>query len=519
MIILKARQWGGSTLVDMFEAWIQIFHKSGWNSCIVAHIKDAAYTIRSMYSLMIRRHPKDIQPLTMACFEGSQTTKKLLERDAIISVGTAQKPESLRSQDIKLIHASEVGLWKDTAQIKAEDLLQTIVASVPIIPFSVIVLESTAKGIGNMFERTWRKAERGESIYTPIFVAWYQIELYRKPFADERQKREFATSLTAEEQERWKLGATLEGLNWYRDMLASMNGNTLRMMQEYPSTPQEAFTTTSRAVHNASDIQFLLGGTTDPKYRGEMVATAMYGREAIDTSMEFRQNPNGNLWLWALPDKSENIINRYVVSMDIGGRSEDADWTVISVIDRKMLMKGGVEECIGTYRFHMDQDLSVWKAVQVAKYFNDALLVVEYNSLDTKGAEGDQTYTILDQIVDMYPNIYYRDDPTKIREGLAPHYGFHTNRSTKQDLINHMQHLLRDKAYIERDKRALDEASNYEQKEQRDVYGAIEGEHDDIYMSRAIGLKVSDKMELPAVAMEYKPSGNLYNENRTHASI
>lgn len=515
-IILKARQWGGSTLVDLWEAWIQIWHKTGWNSCIAAHVKDASRNIRAMYALMVKRHPADIKQLHLVSFEGSQTTKKLVETDAIISIGTAQKPESLRSLDIKMVHASEVGLWKDTKEIKAEDLAQSIVASVPIEPYTAIILESTAKGTGTYFERMWHASSKGETLFKPLFIPWFFIDIYHKKFADDAAKRAFIVSMTDAEVERWHLGATLEGLNWYRDMLASI-GSTWRMMSEFPSTPQEAFATSGRCVHSMSDIEFMRNGCREPVYVGEMVADATYGKHAIDTSLRFESNIKGDLWLWALPDKTKNIRNRYVVSMDIGGRSDDADWTVISVIDRYMLMFGGVEECIGTYRFHLDQDLAVWRAVQVAKYFNNALLAVEFNSLNTLGQEGDHTYTILDQIVDDYDNLYYRDDPTKVREGVAPHYGFHTNRATKQDLITNMQRRLRDKTYIERDARALDECAWYEQKDKRNEYGAKDGEHDDIYMSRAIGLKVSSVMDMPAEIEQYVAHGQ--SAIRTAANI
>lgn len=186
-----------------------------------------------------------------------------------------------------------------------------------------------------------------------------------------------------------------------------------------------------------------------------------------------------------------------------------------------MLMYGGVEECIGTYRFHLDQDLAVWKAVQVAEFFNHALLVVEFNSLDTKNTEGDHTYTILDEIVGLYDNIYYRDDPTKIREGLPLHYGFHTNRATKRDLITQMNKRLREQLYIENDKDAIDECEWFEQKVDKDVFGAIDGKHDDIYMSRAIGLKVSDKMPMPKVVEQKSESkhANYHTTIRSQSSF
>ena len=54
---------------------------------------------------------------------------------------------------MKMAHLSEVGLWKKTRERKPEDVIQTILGSVPREPFTVVVLESTAKGIGNFFPR------------------------------------------------------------------------------------------------------------------------------------------------------------------------------------------------------------------------------------------------------------------------------------------------------------------------------------------------------------------------------
>lgn len=515
-ILLKARQYGGSTLIDQWEAWIQLFHRVNWNSVIATHEQDASRTIRNMYQLMADNHPREICEVKLRSFQGSPTKKVVPSRGCTISVACIRNPESLRSNDIKLAHLSEVGLWQDNPTIKGDDLAQSIIASVPNVPFTAIVLESTAKGIGTYFYRTWKAAETGKSAFVPIFVAWFEIAMYWERFINEEEKIEFIKTMSAEEFDRWNYGATLEGLQWYRHKLSEMPSE-FRMRQEFPSTPQEAFATTGRYVHNPADIDFLRAGCSTPKFVGELIATAQYGKEAIDSSLRFLAN-GGELYLWAMPDKTLNVRNRYIVTMDIGGRNDDADWTVISVIDRYMLLFGGVEECIGTWRFHLDQDLAVWRAVQLARFFNDALLVVEQNSLDTKGTEGDHSYTILDAIVEHYPNIYYRDDPTKVREGLAPHYGFYTGRAQKMAIVSHMQHLLRDKQVIVRDERLLNECAWFEQKERRDQYGAIEGEHDDIYMSYGIGLYVSSKWDMP-IEIEESIVTNKATVMRSHAHI
>jgi len=161
------------------------------------------------------------------------------------------------------------------------------------------------------------------------------------------------------------------------------------------------------------------------------------------------------------------------------------------------MMHAGIEECIGTWRFHSDIDIAIWRAVQVAKFFNDALLVWEANSLSRVENEGAHSMTITDSIKNVYHNLYFRDDPQKIKEGLPLRYGFFTSQASKTDLITSMTARLRDMGYIERDKDALDEAGYYELKDDG-TWGAIRGKNDDIHMSRMIALKVSSTMPLPA---------------------
>lgn len=490
IILLKARQWGGSTLVQIFMAWVQIFHRKGWHSVIVADVEEQSRNIRAMYSRLAVNHPKEIFEVKFKNFEGSSKNKIMEQRAGVIYIGSMQKPDALRSADVMMAHLSEVGLWRATEGKRPEDVVQSIAGTVPLEPYSIIVMESTAKGVGNFFHRQWQKAVSGESGYIPVFVAWFEIDIYSKEFEGNEARVSFARSLSNEEQYYFSLGATLEAIHWYRTKKHTDSYDTWRMCCEFPTTEFEAFQSTGRRAHSPQYIAAMRQYTCEPKYKGEMFADAAYGKGAINSSLRFEQCAGGEFWVWSLPDKADKNRNRYVVSMDIGGRTQGADWSVISVVDRYWLDKGGVEESVATYRFHLDQDLAVWKAVQVAMLYNKALLVVEANSLDSKSTDGDHTLTILDEIKDYYPNLYCRTDPQKIVEGRAQMYGFFTTRASKTDLVNQMNRRYRECGYIERDARALDEADCYEIKEDG-TYGAVEGEHDDIYMSRAIGLKAS----------------------------
>ena len=218
--------------------------------------------------------------------------------------------------------------------------------------------------------------------------------------------------------------------------------------------------------------------------------------------LSFVEKPNGNLWVWALPDKSVNMRNRYVVSFDIGGRSSGADYSVITVLDRYWLTEGGCEERVATYRFHLDQDLAAWRAMQIAKFYNNALLVPEVNTAVSNAVEtdGDHSITIFDIIKPHYDNIYARTNPQRVKEGKPALLGFHTNRKTKTELVDHYNAVIREGTYIERDVRAIYEAEHYEIKSDGS-YGNIVGkdEHDDIHMTTMIALKVSSEMDKPSI--------------------
>lgn len=64
-------------------------------------------------------------------------------------------------------------------------------------------------------------------------------------------------------------------------------------------------------------------------------------------------------------------------------------------------------------------------------------------------------------------------------------------------IISTLIKVVRDRLYIERDKRCLDEYNTYERK-QNGAYGAITGKHDDLLMTRAIGLHICFReMDMP----------------------
>lgn len=516
IIMLKARQWGGSTCSQIYMAWLQLIHKESLNSLIIAHQTVGSEEIKDMFDRMISRYPMRMlypqgekykeseKKMTRVGRSGSNF--RVPQRNCKIKVGTAERPDSCRGGDYNLVHCSEIGIWKATAGKTPEMIIRSACSGILYEPMTMIVYESTANGTGNYFESEYNAARRGESQFSPLFISWYDIDKYSAPIDDPVG---FATALaegrettTVDSDRRqpgsylwrlWQQGATLEAINWY--VLERMKYNSHGMMaSEYPSDDIEAFVNSGANVFDRYLVKEMQRHCQTPQWHGEL------------QNGVFISDTQGSLDIWKHPEKTDGmkVSNRYLTVVDIGGRSDKADWSVVAVFDRLPTASGGVPEIVAQWRGHLDIDLLAWKAVDIARYYDNSLLVIESNTLEThdryRHVEGDQSCFILSEIREAYPNLYARRRSEEdIRRGAPKKYGFHTNTSTKPMVISTLVKAVREQGYIERDKRCLDELNSYERR-QNGSYAAQPGHHDDMLMTRAIGLHISNaEMEPPRI--------------------
>ena len=190
LILLKARQWGGSTCIQLYMAWLQLMHKVGLNSLIVGHVKDASNEVKDMFDRMIKEYP--ISMLYKLGEEYNEKEPKLVgvgnsgnihripQRNCKIKIGTAEKPDSARGGDYNLVHCTEVGLWKKTDGKTPEQIVRSACSGILLKPYTMIVYESTANGTGNFFHKEYLAAKLGRSQFEAMFVAWFEIEQYCK---------------------------------------------------------------------------------------------------------------------------------------------------------------------------------------------------------------------------------------------------------------------------------------------------------------------------------------------------
>lgn len=516
LILLKARQWGGSTCSQLYMAWLQLIHERSLNSLIIAHQGVASDEIKDMFDRMIDTYPDALLQDDEAAEKKGDAQKKssrnkkmervgrsgaifrVPSRNCKIKIGTAERPDSCRGGDYNLVHCSEVGIWRKTDGKSPEDILRSACSGVLFKPMTMIVYESTANGTGNFFHREYEAAKRGISQFESLFISWFDIDLYTLPFGSEAQRGEFAARLlqnrdcdTAESDRAqpgaylwwlWQRGATLEAINWYVAERAKYSEHAL-MAAEYPSDDVEAFVHSGARVFDKYKVEALADGCRAPLMRGE-----------IDED-GFSRLDSGSWKIWSLPDSSaRRVENRYVAVVDVGGRSAKADWSVIVVFDRMPMAEGERPVVAAQWRGHTDFDLLTERAAHAARFYNEALLVIESNTLEThdrdRSVDGDQSQFILNRLRDSYQNLYARQRSEEaIVRGMPLRYGFHTNVATKPMIIATLVKVIREGMYVERDRGCLDEYLSYERR-QNGSYGAIAGCHDDLLMTRAIGLHI-----------------------------
>ena len=565
LIILKARQWGGSTLSEGYEKWMQDFrHPHGWNIVILAHVQSATKRIKAMFTKMLASQPgwslgAKGQTLRLGSYGGSQSdfivqTKSGEEVGSrVISIGSYENFDSLRSADMKCAHFSEVAYWKKTDGKEPEGVLSSV--DIPEIPDTVEIMESSGRGAADFFHDMYQEAKDPDipSAWECIFIPFFKIENDRKELVEDGRHgcADSAAYMTAAVAfalwlwenrkskqcpegfretgewfwQLWEKGASFEAINWYRYRRNNYRTHTY-IATEAPSDDVEAFRMSGNLVFDMYRVEALerhpKQGRKEPAYIGNIVSKTEKGEDAIYTAKFVETVGDGQvLRIWQMPDCLK-VSDRYVVSVDIGGRSQKSDFTVMTVIDRLGMMRGmgGKPKVVARWRGHIRHDLLAWKAAALAHFYGDAELVIESNTADTKKTEGEHSLSIIDEIADYYENLYIRETRVdEVTQKVTNVYGFQTNVLTKQLVIDNYIAYVEDQLYYEPDKQCYDELRIYERHEDGTLGNVVgQNNHDDIVMSTGIGLYVSQKMPMPAWIKKGKGNGGQY-EVGTEADV
>ena len=479
-IVLKARQMGLSTL---FEALIfhDVVTNENKNALIMAHEESASSNLFSMSKLYYENLPEVLQPMKkyangkILSFENPTSDDKEKKKNpglrSKITIATAGSGEVGRSSTTHLLHSSEVAFFPD-GKVTMLGLLQ----SVPDQPNTLVVMESTANGVGDYFHSIWTQAEKGLNEFTPIFLPWFIQPEYQRPFRSDAEKEQFMAEVNGKMQDlsgrevntyeydlMKKFNLTWEQLNWRKHTIANKcQGDELLFQQEYPATAEESFISSGRPKFSIKALKKYQTVTKDAEFRGYLHER---GHE-----VQFVEDPNGYLSIWKMPEPDMH----YCIGGDVAEGLAHGDFSCAFVGDNDF-------DIVAQWHGHIDPDLFGVELVKLAKFYNGAYLGVESNN------HGLTTLTTIKRLE--YWNLFFSKTYDKMGDVMSQKLGWTTSTRTKPLMIDKLAEYIREFYLGLYSDLAISEMFTYVI-EDNGKTNAQPGCHDDTVMALAITLQL-----------------------------
>lgn len=414
LVILKSRQEGISTLTEAL-----ILHDSATKqyrkSQIISHDPKSTKALFEMSKFFYDNLDPAIKPL-----QRYNNTKTLVFENpdeksrgripglcSSIQVSTAAKTEA-RGETIQNLHGSEVAFW-----LNAEKLMLALLQQIPEEPDTMVILESTANGVGGYFYDTYWKAKAGLNGFKAIFLPWHEFPEYTR-------KLEPGFSMTQVERDLKKaFNLTDEQVNWRRFTIANKcGGDENKFKQEYPMTDVEAFIVSGTPKFNQANLKVYYDNRRPPIAVGSLVS-----QDDPKSVMKptLQEHEKGLLKIWKYP----NLRHSYVIGADTAKGTETSDNASAFVIDQH------TAEVVAELTGKIDPTRFGWDLARLGYYYRMAFVIVEVNK------DGITTNKTLYEEA-KYKRVYKRKQLDNIHEKTQEALGFHTNETTRPIILNNL---------------------------------------------------------------------------------
>jgi len=425
VIVLKARQLGISTISEaLMFAWV-VLHEHTYG-LVIAHEIDASEYLLNMTKLYWETFP----------FKDLYTTKYVSRKElaweetgSSIRIATAKNMRAGRSRTINAMHGSEIAFWD-----RPDEMMLGLRQTIPNMPQSMIILESTANGVGNWFYDTWQNAVSGDNDYQPLFFPWWEHPEYTASAAN--LKQETLSSLNEDERVLKRVGVDDDHLVWRRWAIRNLaDSNIERFMQEYPSTPEEAFIASGTNVFPVENLKMVY----EPKngVKGFLQRRGNY--------VEFIPDRSGSLTIFRKPS-SDTSWGKYFVGAD-PTHTTMGDNACAQVINRRTY------EQVAIWNGKIDPMTFAEELAKLGAFYNHATISTE--------VEG-PGYATIGRLVEIdYPHIWRNRWADKSPGKISETMGWSTTWKRKEWAIGWLIKLIADRDMTIHDAKTYDEMRTY----------------------------------------------------------
>ena len=400
------------------------------------------------------------------------------EKSSYIQIQTAGNADFGRGFRASNVHFSEFPYYERPRQ-----LLNAVMAAVPRLPGNMVVIEGTAKAIGDEFHSMWQAATEGRSEWAGLFMGWWEHRSNRMPLPMD-DARFHASLTTAEGDMMRRFNLDLQQIAWRRYVIANeFNGDESSFRREHPATPEDAFSASSRTRFSIPHIQRM--PIRRDAMRGDLEENEVGGEKRI----MFQAGEYGALTVFRMPERGKC----YAAGADAAGGADlnegkgdpDTDFACTQILDRDtgeqcaVLRLRAMPGAFGRYLFRL------------LRWYNNAQACVE------KTGVGIATIEALLNCGYPASLIYHRPvNPDQDPATRSDKIGWNTDEVSRQQLLSLLDEAIRAGSVHVYDPVTQSELLTFVVSA-RGKAEAQRGCHDDTVMALAFALIVMARMPRP----------------------
>ena len=503
-ILVKARQWGGTTYIAGRFIW-NCWRNKHKHAQVVAHTQSATEKIFKMYQTYVDNLPLEMRPQTRSLSSTEiafdNPSKDPVERQrnpglgSSIGVFSAGGRGALRGSTVQYLHCSEVPSWEDPKKFMLA-ALATVPNEDELRMDTEVFIESTAEGIGDWFHQKYQAAKNkaeGE-VFEAVFIPWYLHTKYSRQVGYDLVLTEEERRLVEDEHPEWQYvnpatgskRLSVEQIAWKRETLRTgCDGDLLQFQQEYPLTDEEAFVSKGACYFNVDMIQIRQKALANvhPIFTGEL-EVRVEGSPAdrdwnskVDLELRYGAiiavpTEAGRLRVWRKPEEG----HKYVIVADVSEGYRSSDYSVVGIFDKK----DGFQ--CATFRSRIDPHALGDVYILMARYYNDAYGSPEVN------AGGLACLKRLQQL--HCRHLHQRKEYEKRSVDPIFKVGFRTTPALRSMILAQAARMFRDDEVVINDPFFLGEMLTFVEDPDSGKYEAQDGCFDDCVMTLAIGCQL-----------------------------
>ena len=507
-ILLKARQWGGTTYVGA-----RIFHKTATRSNqkakIIAQSDEKVMELLQIYTHYYTLLPESLKPMkkymskTSLNFSNPSGDSAAVAKEpglnSSIGVYSAKSKSAARGSTIRLLHCSEVAFW----EVDVPRLMLGTLNTVPNMPGTEVFLESTANGMGDYFHKKYLKARAGEDgDWRACFIPWYVHNEYRAkhPASFEKDLNKKERDLFTKEHPRWQFTnpanghkrLTLEQLFWRRIAIATLcDGDERQFQQEYPLTDDEAFVTSGATFFSLDTINARMGAIAEKKvayWRGEIEEQEAEKDDKKKSSLSGRR-PFAKKKLV----RTEDLLNGRLTIFEEPAEGQKYVWFA----DAAEGVQGGDPSEIHVLNQRTGNQAAVWRGIIEPDTLGDFCYMIGRLYFWAKGSPECNNHglvTLMTLKERRYPFLYRRQVYDQELNKFKEQEGWMTTKRTRPVMLEALRANFRDGGITINDQTSLEQMQTFSMI--RGKLQAQEGAHDDAVMGMAGACQMKDEIPL-----------------------